>query len=315
MASGCSATTKAFILLAAIRAPVGRSGGSEGLFTVVPLAVLVTLPIGILGFGTIGREIARAAAAGTIDAEVVGVRDHHPADAREVLLNLFGPDGPPVATELSDLTSAASLVVEAAGAAAVSDHAVSVLDAGCDLMLLSVGALSDATLHDDIRSAARRNDAAVYVPSGAIAGLDAVKAAAVTGELEAVSLTTTKPPAGLAGAPYVEENDMDLDAIDSPTTMFEGSAREAAPAFPSNINVAMALSLAGIGPDRTDVSVVADPGEQNNVHRIAAGGGMGRIETTVRNVPSPSTPQTSHLAAASAIEKLRGLGATVRVGT
>ena len=270
--------------------------------------------IGLLGFGTIGREIARAVADGTVDADLVGVCDNHPADAADVLADLFGADGPTADSSLDVLLGEADLVVEAAGAGAVRDHAVEVLDAGCDLVVLSVGALADASLREDVLGAARRNDAVVHVPSGAIAGIDAIKAAAITGELESVSLTTTKPPAGLAGAPYVEEHDVDLD-VEEPTTVFEGSAAEAAPAFPSNINVAMALSLAGIGPEETTVQIVADPDEENNVHHIEAAGGMGQIETTVRNVPSPTNPKTSYLAAVSAIEKLRGLGATVRVGT
>jgi aspartate dehydrogenase len=137
----------------------------------------------------------------------------------------------------------------------------------------------------------------------------------LTEELESVSLTTTKPPAGLEGAPYVVGNDIDLSEITGPTEIFAGAAKEAAAAFPSNINVAIALSFAGIGPDETSVRIVADPQEENNIHRIVAEGGMGRIETEVRNVPSPTNPKTSYLAAISAIEKLRGLEAAIDIGT
>lgn len=275
----------------------------------------MSLAFGLLGFGTIGREVARAVAEDVIDARIAAVYDHHPDDAASYLAERFGPEAPPVVSSLEDLTAEADLVVEAAGGGAVDEAAVAVLDAGCDLLVMSVGAFADQELFDRVMDAAGRNEATVHAPSGAIAGLDAVKTAAVTGDLEAVSLTTTKPPEGLAGAPYVSEHAIDLDAIEEPTTVFEGSARAAAPAFPSNINVAMALALAGIGPDATEVRIVADPDESNNVHHIEASGRVGEIETTVRNVPSPTNPKTSYLAAVSAIETLRGLTATLRVGT
>lgn len=275
----------------------------------------MSLAVGLLGFGTIGREIARAVAEGQLDVDLAAVSDHHPGEAGDALEGLFGRDPPPVVSTLDDLTAEAELVVEAAGGTAVDEAAVDVLGAGCDLLVMSVGAFADQGLFDRVLDAARRNDAVVHAPSGAIAGLDAVKTAAVTGDLEAVSLTTTKPPGGLAGGPYVSEHGIDLDAIDQPTTVFEGSAREAAPAFPSNINVAMVLALAGIGPDRTEVRIVADPDETNNVHHIEASGHVGEIETTVRNVPSPTNPKTSYLAAVSAIETLRGMTTTLRVGT
>lgn len=275
----------------------------------------MSLTVGLLGFGTIGREVAGAIAAERIDARLVAVRDHHPVETETALEELFEDDAPPVVSSLNDLTTEADLVVEAAGGAAVDEAAEEVLDAGCDLLVMSVGGFADQGLFDRVMDAARRNDATVHVPSGAIAGLDAVKTAAVTDDLETVSLTTTKPPEGLAGAPYVSEHEIALDEIDQPTTVFEGSAREAAPAFPSNINVAMALALAGIGPDRTEVRIVADPDEGNNVHHIEAAGLVGEIETTVRNVPSPSNPKTSYLAAVSAIETLRGMTSTLKVGT
>lgn len=275
----------------------------------------MSLTVGLLGFGTIGREVAGAIAAERIDARLVAVRDHHPVETETALEELFEDDTPPVVSSLNDLTTEADLVVEAAGGAAVDEAAEEVLDAGCDLLVMSVGGFADQGLFDRVMDAARRNDATVHVPSGAIAGLDAVKTAAVTDDLETVSLTTTKPPEGLAGAPYVSEHEIALDEIDQPTTVFEGSAREAAPAFPSNINVAMALALAGIGPDRTEVRIVADPDEGNNVHHIEAAGRVGEIETTVRNVPSPSNPKTSYLAAVSAIETLRGMTSTLKVGT
>ena len=275
----------------------------------------MTSRIGILGCGTIGSELASAMDDGTIPWPLTAVYDLD-TDAAEALAAEFpAEERPTVAADLDELTGEADLVVETAGQRALQESAVPILEAGCDLMLLSVGALADADLRESILETAEAEGATVHAPSGAIAGIDAVKAAALTGDLESVTLRTRKNPAGLAGAPYIEENDVDLDGMTEETVVFEGTATEAAAAFPSNINVAVSLSLAGIGTEATTVTIVADPEEENNVHRIEASGGMGRIETEVHNVPSPTNPKTSYLAALSAIEKLRGLTATLRVGT
>lgn len=271
--------------------------------------------IGILGCGTIGLELASAVEDGTIPWPLAGVYDRNQDRATTLAEEFPVDERPAVATDLEELTATADLIVETAGQGAVQEMAVPILEAGCDLMLLSVGALADKDLRESILRTANAQDATVHAPSGAIAGIDAIKAAALTGELESVALRTRKNPAGLAGAPYIEENDVDLDGMTEETVVFEGTATEAAAAFPSNINVAVSLSLAGIGTEATTVTIVADPEEENNVHRIEAGGGMGRIETEVHNVPSPTNPKTSYLAALSAIEKLRSLSSTLRVGT
>lgn len=269
--------------------------------------------VGLFGCGTIGTEIARSVAEGRVDVEIRCVYDRNP-EKRTRVLELFD-DNQPIAVESPEELLDADMVIEAAGADAVETIAADALSSGCDCMILSAGAFADSALQARVFDAADAGSSTLFVPSGAIAGLDAVKAAAFTGELESVALTTTKPPTGLEGAPYLESERIDLEAIDEPTVVFEGSANEAAVGFPSNINVAMALSLAGIGSAKTTVRIVADPDEENNVHRITADGEMGSIETTVRNVPSPTNPKTSYLAAVSAIEKLRSLETAVSVGT
>ncbi|RQH02447.1 aspartate dehydrogenase [Natrarchaeobius oligotrophus] len=270
--------------------------------------------IGIFGGGTIATEIARAISDGTLSAELAAVYDRHPENVNRIQA-LFDQESAPDEADDPSALLEADLVLEAAGQTAVEQIAVDALSGGRDCMILSVGALADAALRKGVFEAARASEGRLYAPSGAIAGLDAVKTAALTGDLESVALTTTKPPAGLEGAPYVVDNEIDLADIDEPTVIFDGPATEAAAAFPSNINVAVALSLAGIGPDETAVRIVADPEEENNVHEITAEGGMGRIETTVRNVPSPTNPKTSYLAAISAIETLRGLETSIDIGT
>ncbi|KDE60036.1 aspartate dehydrogenase [Halostagnicola sp. A56] len=274
----------------------------------------MTRSIAIFGCGTIATEIARAIADGTIPATLDVIYDRHPEQIAATQ-DQFDDRSQPVEASGPDDLLEADLIVEAAGQTAVEEIATDALEADRDCLLLSIGALADETLREEIVDAARTSKGRLYAPSGAIAGLDSIKAAALTGELESVSLTTTKPPAGLEGAPYVVDNDIDLSAIGEPTVIFEGPATDAAAAFPSNINVAVALSLAGIGPDETAVKIIADPDEENNVHRISADGGSGDIETTVRNVPSPTNPKTSYLAAVSAIEKLRSLEASIDIGT
>ena len=275
----------------------------------------MSFTVSLFGCGTIGKEIGRAFADGTINGDLVRVYDRNFEKSQSVI-DLFEAQEPPeVVNESDGLTEGSDLVVEAAGQSAVSDIAVSSLKAGCDVLLLSVGALGDPTLRQEVVQTAEEVGQVVHVPSGAIAGLDAVKAAALTDDLNTVSLTTTKNPAGLKGAPHLVENEIDVSSLNTATTVFEGSAAEAATAFPSNINVAMALSLAGIGPTKTTVRIIADPQEQNNVHHIKATGEMGTVETTVRNVPSPTNPKTSYLAAVSAIEKLRSMSSTLRVGS
>jgi aspartate dehydrogenase len=271
--------------------------------------------VSLVGCGTIGQTVAEAFADGTIGTDLASVYDRNPEKRRAAVAAFTTAERPTIVDDGAALFDGVGLVVEAAGQGAVAEMAVPALEAGCDVLLSSVGALAAPDLRDRVVRTAEREGRVVHVPSGAIAGLDAVRTAALTGDLESVSLITTKPPAGLTGAPYLVENNVDLDGLESAETVFEGAATEAATAFPSNVNVAMALSLAGIGPDETHVRIVADPDEANNVHYIEATGGMGEIETTVRNVPSPTNPKTSYLAAISVIERLRRMNATVRVGT
>lgn len=267
--------------------------------------------IGILGFGTIGHELTTAVRDGTVSVSAVRIFDRHP-DRVEAFVEQTETGKISVVREFDRLLDA-DLVVEAAGQGAVRKYAVDILRANCDLVVLSVGALADRSLRERVIEAAEETGRTVFVPSGAIAGLDAIKAAG-NGEIESVSLTTTKPPEGIEGAPYLDSHGIDVHDSTEPTVVFEGTAAEAAEGFPSNINVALALGLAGIGPDRTTVRIIADPEQQQNIHRITVTGAMGEIETTVRNSPSPSNPKTSYLAVLSAIELLRE-DRTVRVGT
>ena len=181
-----------------------------------------------------------------------------------------------------------------------------------DILVMSVGGLLECL--EEALDLATRVERKIYVPSGAIAGVDAVKGA-VVGGVTLVRLTTRKAPKALAGAPYLAEHGIAVSAIRTATQIFAGPAREAVPAFPANINVAAALSLAGIGPDRTEVRIVADPACDRNIHEVEVEGAFGRLVARMENLPSPENPKTSYMAALSAIALLRRITSPLEVGT
>jgi aspartate dehydrogenase len=257
------------------------------------------LKIGIVGMGVIGRRVADALTRGISGVTLAGVSVREPATAT----------GYPV-LPLDQLIERADLIVEAATQAALREFGPAVLSAGKHLMVLSVGALVGVL--DAWAALAEKHGCRILVPSGAIAGLDGVKGAR-EGAITAVTMETRKPPRGLAGAPYIEQHRIDLDRITTETLIFEGPATEAVRGFPANVNVVAALSLAGIGPERTRIKIFAVPDQARNQHRITVEGEFGTLRIEVENVPSEN-PRTGRLSYLSAIAMLRELGASVRVG-
>jgi aspartate dehydrogenase len=196
----------------------------------------------------------------------------------------------------------------------VREHAETLLSEGIALIVLSGGALCDDALRARLERASIERRAPLYVPSGGIGGLDALKAACAAG-VDEVSIAVTKPPAAWKGIPYVERMKIDLDRLGGPVTLFEGSAREGVPHFPANVNIAAVLSLAGIGFDRTHLKVVADPALRFNTHFITVRGRTGTIELRFESVPSPDNPKTALLACYSALAAFRQFSSPVRYGT
>jgi len=258
------------------------------------------IEVGIVGMGVIGTQIAKAIDNGIPGVALSGVCVRSPATA----------GGRPV-YPLAELIGRSGLIVEAATQAALREWGPDVLRAGRDLMVLSVGALVDRL--DEWAALAAERGCRILVPSGAIAGLDGMKGAR-EGAIASVTMETRKPPRGLAGAPYVVERAIDLDAIREETLIFEGPASQAVRAFPANVNVVAALSLAGIGPERTRIKLFAVPGQAVNQHRITVEGEFGHLRIEVENIPSEN-PRTGRLSYLSAIAMLRELAAPVRVGT
>jgi aspartate dehydrogenase len=249
-----------------------------------------------------GTQIALAIDSGQIPATLTHVFDESKEKSALLVEKLTSK---PEIVENSHLLSSnpVDIVVEAASQDAVKDVSLSVLQNKKDLMIMSVGALLDESIYDILSDACTDFKKTIYLPSGAIAGLDGIKS--VKGELESLSITTTKHPRSLKGAKFFENSDINLDEINSPTVIFEGTAKEAVSLFPANINVAALLSLTGIGSEKTGVKIVADPNTDKNTHHIVAEGTFGKMTFTIENYPDENNPKTSRLAILSAIETLK----------
>lgn len=206
------------------------------------------------------------------------------------------------------------VVLEAASHEAVRAHLVPMLEAGVSVVVLSAGALVEDALRREAEQAARRSGALLYLPSGGIGGLDALKAACLAG-VDEVSIQVAKPPAAWKEIPYVAARGVDLDRLERAVTLYDGPAREGVPHFPQNVNIAAVLALAGIGFDRTRLSVVADPALTHNTHTVRVSGRTGRFSVVLENVPAPDNPKTALLACYSALAALEALRARTRYGT
>lgn len=266
----------------------------------------MTTSIGIVGCGAIGKALVRAVESGKLAVRVAGVTSRTERSAR-LFLSAFA--SPPSYLALDELIATADLIVEAAGGEVVPELARKVFAARKDLMVISVGALVE---HPDIIAESRRTGCRLYVPSGAIAGLDGIKSACV-GQITHVTHTTRKPPQGLEGAPYLVEHGISLAGLQEEKEIFSGTAREACRGFPANVNVTGAVGLAGIGPDKTQVKIIAVPGLTRNCHDIDIEGEFGKLHVHIENVPSEN-PKTGKLTALSIIRAVQDAVDTVRIG-
>ena len=269
--------------------------------------------IGIIGGGTIARLVLQHVRGGELGAaSVIGLLGRATSARSQGLAADFAV---PLMTSVAALIERRpDVVVEAASHEAVRDHAEALLRNGIAVIMLSAGALCDDALRSRLEGAARAGSGLLYVPSGGIAGLDALKAACLAG-VEEVTIAVTKPPAAWKDIAYVAQLKIDLDRLTAPCTIFDGTARQGVPLFPANVNIAAALSLAGIGFDRTRLKVVADPALTHNTHFIEVRGQSGNISIKLENVPAPENPKTAWLACYSALAALRLAKASVRYGT
>lgn len=246
--------------------------------------------------------------AGSIGAWVAGALARDGIAPEAVILRGAGPAGLHVVRSVADLPPGITHLVDCAGHSGLAAHGPLALAAGIDVISLSLGALADAGLAAELADAARAGGARLHLASGAIGGLDALRAAAAGG-LDAVRYTGRKPPLGWAGSPA--EAVLDLAGLTAPATHFEGSARDAALAYPKNANVAAAVALAGLGFDATQARLIADPGAVGNIHDIEAEGAFGRFRFEITGAALPGNPKSSALAAMSVLAEIRRLRAGV----
>jgi len=263
--------------------------------------------IGIAGLGAIGKVLAVALHNGIPGAVLAAVSTRSVEQAR-AWLDSHGITTPVV--NLSEMEERCDLVIECAPAAIFEEVARPMLSAGKQVIVLSSGALLN---HPDLIDLAAANGGRIFVPTGALLGLDALIAAS-EGTVHSVTMVTRKPPKGLLGAPYLELHGTKLDGITAPVRVFSGSVREAIAGFPANVNVAVGLSLAGIGPDRTKIEIWADPSMTRNKHTITVESDSALLSMTIENIPGEN-PKTGRITARSAIALLRKMSAPLAIGT
>jgi aspartate dehydrogenase len=268
------------------------------------------LKIGIVGCGAIGSKIAEAIVNDFKEkATLSAIYDIKLETAFALSSRLKNKKL--AVLSLEDLIKKCKFVVEAASASVSYNITKKAIEAKRDILVMSVGGIVEES---DLFQLAAENNCNIYIPTGAIAGIDAIKATKI-GKIKKVQLTTRKPPQSLKGAPFILKNNINLDEIKEPTLIFEGSARSAVVSFPQNINVAATLSLAGIGLDETKVKIITSPDYTRNSHEIEIEAESGIIRTYVENMPCPDNPKTSYLAVLSAIATLKQILGPVKLGT
>ena len=267
------------------------------------------LAVGIIGLGSMGCFVARQ----ILQGKIPGLRLWAAADIRrppDDLLQDFRRSSVSWVPSFQDLGAyPLRLAIECANQQVAWECANFFLSRGVDLLIMSVGALLEGTRLTDLSHIAKSHGCQIYVPSGAVGAMDALQAARWQG-LEEVTLTTRKPPGS-----FGRVEGIDLEGLRESRVIFEGPAREAVVRFPQNVNVAATISLAGLGPEKTRVRIIADPNVDRNVHEIFARGVFGTMEIRLSNLPHPENPKTSMLACLSVVSLLKKMQATLKVGS
>ncbi|HEX5541346.1 MAG TPA: aspartate dehydrogenase [Micromonospora sp.] len=271
------------------------------------MTIAVERRVAIAGLGAVGRTLATALDEGIPGYRLTAVSVRRPERSEPFFATLRQR---PAVVPVEELAESADIVIECAPTAIFAQLATPLIRDGKELIVLSGGALLE---HWDLVDQAAETGAIIRVPSGALMALDAVQAAA-QGEIHSVQMRTRKPLEGLQGAPFLAEAGIDLAQVQEPTRLFAGTARQAAKGFPANLNVAVALSLAGIGPDRTMLEVWADPTVTRNTHRIEVDSDSAKLTFTIENIPTENA-KTGRITALSVIALLRKMVSPLQIGT
>ena len=266
--------------------------------------------ISIIGCGAIGSELALSVDRMMIENVTISSLLDIKLENAEILKSKLSHNNPVVFNDFSEYIKSDNLkdvdiVVEAASQNALTSYLNSIIQLKKDVLVMSVGAFANSDFFSQVIKNVEKNDINLYLPSGAIAGIDAIKS--VRSSISYVTLTTTKNPNSLKDSPFFKKTNLTIDSIKKRTLIFEGSAVEAVQNFPANVNVAALLGLAGLGIEKTKVNVIADPSLRINKHEIKVIGKFGELIVRVKNVPSPTNPKTSYLAILSIIESLRSI--------
>lgn len=265
--------------------------------------------IGIIGCGTIGSKIIEEADKMN-EIDKIYILDHSFASVENISskCNNVVP-----ARSIDDFINDVNLVIEAASQEVVKVFAEKIIENGKHFMIMSVGGLVNPIFYNKLKNLAKEKKCNIIIPSGAVCGIDGINSA--SGKIKEVTLITMKPPKSFENVAYLKKLGLDLKLIDKPTIIYEGFAKDVVQIFPKNINVAATVSLAGIGFEKTKVKIIADPEIKRISHKIIVKGEFGEFETTVKNFPSPTNPQTSYLAVLSAISTLKKIGNNIKIGT
>jgi len=266
--------------------------------------------ISIIGCGAIGSELALSVDRTMRDNITISSLLDIKLETAEVLKSKLSNNTPLVFNNFSDYLKSESfkdvnLVIETASQNALTSYLNEIILLKKDVLVMSVGAFANAEFFSQVIKNIEKNDINLYLPSGAIAGIDAIKS--VKSSISYVTLTTTKNPNSLKDSPFFKKNNIEIDSIKKRTLIFEGSAIEAVENFPANVNVAALLALTGIGLEKTKVNVIADPSLRINKHEIKVIGKFGELIVRIKNIPSSTNPKTSYLAILSVIESLRSI--------
>lgn len=276
------------------------------------MAKIKKLKIGIAGCGAIGTSLAKIISRRfPRQAEITGLYDLDFKKSGRLSRIITGKNNL-VAADLNRLIARASLVIESASSSSSLGIAKEVLSKKRDIMIMSAGGVVNN--FRQLLKLAADNNLKIYIPSGAIAGIDALKAAKM-GKINQVTLTTRKNPVSFKGVEFIENKKIRLNDLKKDKVLFSGSAESAVKYFPQNINIAAVLSLAGVGRAKTKVRVIASPGIKRNIHEIEIKAGCGRIFTRTENVLHPDNPKTSYLAALSALAALKQILVPEKLGT